>query len=69
MSAPVRAFLDMQEEEQTLYLFGRRTGIFNSLADLSDSELRGHAELTMAAHRVNSSNVEDWAAQMIQRFI
>jgi hypothetical protein len=69
MIAPIRSFLSLDANEQTLYLVGRRTGIFTRLSDLSDSELRGHAERALVAHRVTPDNVERWAAEMMQRFI
>lgn len=69
MIAPNRSFLSLDENEQTLYLVGRRTGIFTRLSDLSDSEFRGHAERALVAHRVTPDNVEKWAAEMMQRFI
>lgn len=68
-TVPIRAFLTMTPEEQTLYIVGRRTGIFSRLTDLEDAELRGHAEKARKAHCVTVENVETWAAEMIQRFI
>ncbi|RLB62767.1 MAG: radical SAM protein, partial [Deltaproteobacteria bacterium] len=39
MTAPIRKFLEMQPEEQLLYMVGRRAGIFSKLEDLYDPEL------------------------------
>jgi hypothetical protein len=69
MTEPIRKFLGMRPEEQLLYMVGRRTGIFSKLEDLYDPELSGHAEKARAAHCVNLSNVEDFAAEMMKRFI
>lgn len=69
MTAPIRDFLTMEPEMQMLYMVGRRTGIFSCLTDLDDTELRGHTEKAMAAHRVTLENVNAWAAEMMQRFI
>ena len=69
MTAPIRKFLKMQPEEQLLYMVGRRVGIFSKLEDLYDPELSGHAEKARVAHRVNLDNVEDFAAEMMKRFI
>ena len=69
MAAPIRAFLNMQPQEQMLYMVGRRTGIFTRLADLDDRDLRGHAEKALIAHRVTLENVETWAAETMHRFI
>lgn len=67
--APIRNFLNLQPEEQLLYLVGRRSGIFSCVNDLVDAELRSHAEKALVAHQVNWNNVDDWAATMMQRFI
>jgi hypothetical protein len=69
MTAPIRTFMTLAPEEQLLYLVGRRTGIFSRLADLEDMQLRGHAEKALLAHRVTLKNVEQWTAEMMQRFI
>ena len=69
MTAPIRRFLALPEEEQLLYMVGRRIGIFSQLADLQDQELRGQAEKARAAHRVTLENVEAFAAEMMKRFI
>jgi biotin synthase-like enzyme len=69
ITAPIRAFLAMEPQAQMLFMVGRRTGIFQCLADLDDGPLRGHAEKALTAHRVTRDNVETWAAKMIARFI
>ena len=69
MTAPIRKFLVMQPEEQLLYMVGRRTGIFSQLDDLHDAELLGHAKKARIAHRVSLENVEEFAAEMMKRFI
>lgn len=69
MTAPIRKFLAMQPAEQLLYMVGRRTGIFSKLEDLYDPDLLMHAEKARAAYRVSQENVEDFAAEMMKRFI
>lgn len=69
MTTPIRKFLEMQPEEQLLYMVGRRAGIFSKLEDLYDPELSEHAEKARVAHRVSLDNVEDFAAEMMKRFI
>ena len=69
MTEPVRTFLTIDPSEQLLYLVGRRTGIFTSLAELDDPVLRSHAEKALLAHRVTWDNVDAWVAGMMQRFI
>jgi len=69
ITAPIRTFLLLPPEEQLLYIVGRRTGIFSMLDDLNDPELRGHAEKACAAHRVTLENVEEFAAEIVKRYI
>lgn len=69
MTAPIRKFMTLSAEEQLLYVVGRRTGIFSQLEDLYDSELSGHAEKARAAHGVTLEKLEDFAAEMMKRFI
>lgn len=69
MTLPIRSFLALDPQMQMLYIVGRRTGIFHRLADLEDTELRIHAEKALVAHRVTCEDVEEWAADMMQRFI
>ena len=69
ITAPIKIFLAMQQQEQMLYIVGRRTGIFSGIEDFSDRELQRHAENALVAHGVTFENVETWAAQMMQHFI
>jgi len=69
MTAPVRKFLTLSEGEQLLYIVGRRAGIFSRLDHLYDTELRGHAEKARIAHQVTLNNLENFAAEMMKRFI
>jgi len=69
MTLPIRNFLEMAAEEQLLFLVGRRCGIFSRLLDLGDAELRRHAEKALLSHAVSWSNYDDWAAEMVQRYI
>ena len=69
ITAPIHTFQRLPPDEQLLYLVGRRTGIFSRIDDLTDVELRGHAEKARAAHRVTLENVEEFAAEMVKRYI
>jgi histone acetyltransferase (RNA polymerase elongator complex component) len=62
-------FLGLDEEEQVLYRFGRRLGVFSSLDDLSDSRRVGHVAGTMKEYGVTMANVDEIVAQLMQRFI
>lgn len=69
MIMPIKRFLAMPEEEQLLFVVGRRTGIFTNLNDISDAYLSTHAEKAVVANKVTSDNVEEFAAKMMRRFI
>ncbi len=69
MTQPIRDFLTLDAGEQLLFLVGRRCGIFTRLSDLQDAELSRHAEKALAAHQVDWDNYDQWAAEMVQRFI
>jgi hypothetical protein len=69
MTAPIRKFLALPEEEQLLYMVGRRTGIFSQLNNLQDAELRGHAEKARAAYQVSLETLDEFTAEMMKRFI
>jgi hypothetical protein len=69
MTAPIRDFLVLEQEEQLLYLVGRRCGILSRLIDLNDASLRRQAQQALTRQRVSWENVDDWAAKMLQRNI
>ena len=69
MTAPIRKFLNMEPEEQMIYMIGRRAGIFSRLDDMKNPELLKRAEKTRDAHQVTIDNVEDFTAEMMKRFI
>ncbi|MCP4296468.1 MAG: radical SAM protein, partial [Proteobacteria bacterium] len=69
LTSPIRKFLKMAKKDQLLYIVGRRTGIFNKLDDLNDRNLSARAEKLCTAHGVTIDNVEEFAAEMIKRFI
>jgi len=69
MTAPIRRFLAMPDEDKLLYMVGRRAGIFSRLEDLYDPELAVHAERVRTTYQVNLGNVEEFTAEMIKRFI
>ncbi len=69
MTEPIKNFLGMDAEGQLLYVVGRRSGIFSRLDDMSDPDLKIHAERARDAHRVSLNNVEEFTAEMVKRFI
>jgi radical SAM superfamily enzyme YgiQ (UPF0313 family) len=65
----LQQFLDMDDEEQVLYRFGRRLGAFASLDDLNDTSRRGKVRQIMSENNVNSENIDTLIDKMMQRFI
>jgi coproporphyrinogen III oxidase-like Fe-S oxidoreductase len=65
----LQGFLDLNEDEQMLYRFGRRLGVFTSLEDLRDASRRTHASQVMSENNVNRQNIDGIIDQMMQRFI
>ncbi|MEJ2469709.1 MAG: radical SAM protein [Desulfuromonadales bacterium] len=69
MTQPLRRFLAMDADQKLLYMVGRRTGILTRLSDLQDGRLRAHAERARDAYAVTWENLDNWTAEMMQRFI
>ena len=69
MLSILQRFLDLDEEEQLLYRFGRRLGTFTSLEDLHDTSRRVRVKQVMSEHNVNPQNIDGLIDQMMQRFI
>jgi len=69
MTKPIKKFLAMPENEQLLFMVGRRAGIFMRLDDMADAYLLSHAEAAVAANSVTMDNVDEFTATMMRRFI
>ncbi len=69
MTSVIKRFLSMGIEEQMLYQIGRRSGIFSSLEDLNDLELRKYAERNYSDLKVTRQNVDRIVAEIMKRFI
>ncbi|MFX1483728.1 MAG: radical SAM protein [Promethearchaeota archaeon] len=69
MISIVDRFLDLDEEAQTLYRFGRRLGAFTSLDDLTDDSRSAMVSQIMSEQYITASNIDDQIDQMMQRFI
>jgi hypothetical protein len=69
MTTVIGDFLALSPHEQILYQVGRRTGIFRSLADLSDPTKRSHAEATCQRFQVTPDNVDEAIDELIKQFI
>jgi histone acetyltransferase (RNA polymerase elongator complex component) len=69
MLSILQRFLDLDEEEQMLYRFGRRLGAFTSLDDLEDDSRRTRIKQIMSDNNVNPRNIDSLIDQMMQRFM
>ncbi|MHA1958736.1 MAG: radical SAM protein [Candidatus Thorarchaeota archaeon] len=65
----LQRFLDLDEEEQMLYRFGRRLGAFTSLENLRDDSRRTRISQIMSENNVNRENIDSYIDQMMQRFM
>ena len=65
----LQRFLDLDEEEQMLYRFGRRLGAFTSLKDLSHVSRRSRISQIMAENNVDRHNIDVFIDRMMQRFM
>jgi radical SAM superfamily enzyme len=65
----LQQFLDLDEEEQMVYRFGRRLGAFTSLVDLHDASLRTRVDQIMSENNVNRQNIDSLIDQMMQQFM
>ncbi|MFW9769028.1 MAG: radical SAM protein [Candidatus Thorarchaeota archaeon] len=69
MISILQRFLDLEEEEQMLYRFGRRLGALTSLDDLDDISRRTRISHIMAENNVNLENIDNLIEQMMRRFM
>jgi hypothetical protein len=65
----LQRFLDLEEEEQMLYRFGRRLGAFMSLDDLQDISRRTKISQIMSERDVSPENIDTLMDQMMQQFM
>lgn len=69
MLSILQRFLDLDEEEQLLYRFGRRLAAFTSLDDLSDTRRRDKVHQIMTENNVTPKNIDSLIDQMMRRFM
>jgi hypothetical protein len=65
----LQKFLDLDDNEQMVYRFGRRLGAFTNLEDLGDTVRRARVEQIMAENNIGVQNIDAFIDQMMQRFI
>jgi radical SAM superfamily enzyme YgiQ (UPF0313 family) len=69
MMSPIRQFLAMSPEYQTLYQVGRRLSFFHTLDDMNDPERLGQARALCAKMGITPENVEAVIEEAMNRFI
>jgi hypothetical protein len=62
-------FLNLGKEDQLLYRFGRRFGVFSSLDDLNNTSRRSRAKEIMNESNITEQNIDSFVDQMMQQFI
>lgn len=69
MLSILQKFVNLDEDEQMVYRFGRRLGAFTSLEDLGDTPRRTRVVQIMSESNVNQENIDGFIDQMMQRFM
>jgi hypothetical protein len=69
MTAMLRSFLALDENQRTLYQLGRRAGLFRGLGDMEDPARRAAAEQLIRQLGVTPDNVDDVCFELMKRFI
>ena len=65
----VRAFLEMDPEQQFLYRVGRRTGVLSGLKDLADPDRMARVEAIVHDYRLRPADVDAVTDDLMRRFI
>jgi CRISPR/Cas system CSM-associated protein Csm5 (group 7 of RAMP superfamily) len=65
----INKYLSLPDEERLNFRFGRRTGLYNRLADLSDSYKHDRIEQAIKHLRAQGSNVEEAIFRLKDSFI
>lgn len=62
-------FLELSKEEQILFRIGRRTGIMNSMKDLSNPSLRAKVTSIIEQNDITAENIDVVVDELMKRFI
>ena len=65
----LKSYLELDPQEQSMYLLGRRMGIFRSVSDMADSRKREHVAHTAWKWNVTPHNINEVVAEIVKRFI
>lgn len=69
MIAALKWFLELSEEEKMIFRIGRRTGIMNSMKDLSEPSRRARVESIIKQNNISTENVDMVVDELMKRFI
>ena len=69
MVKPVQDFLAMDPDQQTLYIIGRRLGVFSSLSDMDSPRRLYRAEKACRELGVTPTNRDSMVEELMKRFI
>jgi hypothetical protein len=69
MMKPIQDFLAMNFERQTLYIVGRRLGIFSKLSDMQSVRRFNRAEKACLELGITPQNVAAVADELMKRFV
>lgn len=62
-------FLNLNEEEKMIFRIGRRTGLINSIKDLSESYIREKVESIIKQYNISTENLDIVVDELMKRFI
>lgn len=62
-------FLHLNEEEKTIFRIGRRTGLINSIKDLSEPYIREKVESIIKQYNISTENLDIVVDELMKRFI
>lgn len=62
-------FLNLNEEEKMIFRIGRRTGLINSITDLSESYIREKVESIIKQYNISTQNLDIVVDELMKRFI
>ncbi len=65
----IQMFLELEPEEQMVYIIGRRLGIMGGLYDLTSQARRKYALEFISANQVTLENMQGYAAELMKRYI
>jgi radical SAM superfamily enzyme YgiQ (UPF0313 family) len=69
MISALKWFLELSEEEQIIFRIGRRTGILNSMKDLSQPSNRARVKNIIEQNSITTENVDLVVDELMKRFI